>query len=276
MAYPGPWSKKPSVAGSGLPRLIVLGGVAGFALIGVWAKSGDLISGAWTNVVAAIGAPPAVRDADTIVGRASVIDGDTVDIRGTRIRLSGIDAPESRQNCRDRLGSQYACGRRAAFALSDKIGTQNLSCHVQDHDKYGRSVATCALGSVDLNGWMVSSGWALAYRQYSIAYVGAEAEAQTAKLGLWQGEFTPPWEWRHSYGDERVAIDAPAEKPAAGARADSSGCVIKGNISARGERIFHVPGQQYYSQTTINETKGERWFCSKAEAIAAGWRASKL
>ena len=76
---------------------------------------------------------------------------------------------------------------------------------VQDHDKYGRSVATCALGRLDLNGWMVASGWALAYRQYSTAYVGAEAEAQTAKLGIWQGEFTPPWEWRHSYGDERVA-----------------------------------------------------------------------
>jgi len=85
----------------------------------------------------------------------------------------------------------------------------------------------------------------------------------------------PPWEWRHSNGYERIAIDAPTAEPAA-SQADGAGCVIKGNISARGERIFHLPGQQYYSRTAINEAKGERWFCSKAEAIAAGWRASKV
>ena len=104
-----------------------------------------------------------------------------------RIRFSGIDAPESRQSCRDRIGSQYACGRRAAFALSDKIGSQNISCEVLDHDRYGRLVATCSLGSLDLNGWMVSSGWALAYRQYSTAYVGAEEQAEAAKAGIWAG-----------------------------------------------------------------------------------------
>ena len=114
MADPKPWSG--FIGGSGLPRLVVLGGVAGFALVGLWAKSGDVIGGAWENVVGAIGAPDAVPVPDvgrSIVGRASVIDGDTVDIRGTRIRFNGIDAPESRQNCRDQVGSQYACaGKR--------------------------------------------------------------------------------------------------------------------------------------------------------------------
>jgi endonuclease YncB( thermonuclease family) len=265
-----PWSG--FIGGSGLPRFVVLGGVAGFALVSLWAKPGDVIGGAWENVVGAIGTPQAVPDAGTsIVGRASVIDGDTVDIRGTRIRFNGIDAPESRQNCRDRAGSQYACGRQAAFALSDKVGAQNVSCDVSDHDRYGRSVATCTLGSLDLNEWMVLSGWALAYRQYSTAYVGAEARAEATKVGIWQGQFTPPWEWRRSHDEGEVA----GVTPATANSTSQPGCTIKGNISSSGQRIFHTPGQQHYSQTVISEAKGERWFCSEAEAAQAGWRAAR-
>jgi len=53
-------------------------------------------------------------------------------------------------------------------------------------------------------------------------------------------------------------------------------CKIKGNISIEtGERIFHVPGQQYYVQTKISPEYGEWWFCSEADAWAAGWRKSK-
>ena len=132
-------------------------------------------------------------------------------------------------------------------------------------------MAICNAGGLDLNAWMVSSGWALAYRQYSTTYVGAEAQAEAAKVGIWGGEFTPPWEWRRSHDDsERVR---PA--PASASSADPQGCTIKGNISSSGERIFHSPGQQHYSRTSISETKGERWFCSEAEALAAGWRAAK-
>lgn len=274
MANPKPWSG--FIGGSGLPRLVVLGGVAGFALVSLWAKSGDVIGGAWENVVGAIGAPHPVPDVGgSIAGRASVIDGDTVDIRGTRIRFYGIDAPESRQNCRDQVGSQYACGRRAAFALSDKIGRQNLSCEVLDRDRYGRSVATCTLGSIDVNEWMVSSGWALAYRQYSTAYAGAEAQAEATKAGIWDGEFTPPWQWRRSQDDDGTGSTPAADNSSSTGSSRQSGCVIKGNISSRGERIFHVSGQQYYSRTVIDVADGERWFCSEAEAIAAGWRAAK-
>jgi endonuclease YncB( thermonuclease family) len=263
------------LGGSGLPRLIVFGGVAGFALVGLWSKSGDILGSAWNNVVNAIGTPRVPSEVGgNIVGRASVIDGDTIDIRGTRIRFNGIDAPESKQSCRDRLGSQYACGRRAAFALSDKIGSRNLSCTVLDHDRYGRSVATCTLGSIDLNEWMVSSGWALAYRQYSTAYVGAEAQAEAAKAGIWDGEFTPPWEWRRSH-DGAVRPTPVSADPSDASSSDQPGCTIKGNISSSGERIFHAPGQQNYAKTVISEGKGERWFCSEAEAIAAGWRAAK-
>ncbi|WP_310183580.1 hypothetical protein [Mesorhizobium sp. BE184] len=54
-------------------------------------------------------------------------------------------------------------------------------------------------------------------------------------------------------------------------------CNIKGNVSIEsGERIYHVPGQEYYSRTIIRPEFGERWFCSEAEARSAGWRRSRV
>lgn len=130
-----------------------------------------------------------------IVGRASVIDGDTLEIQGTRIRFHGIDAPESSQSCsvNDQM---FRCGQQAALALSDKIGNRTVACEPRDKDQYGRIVAVCRAGGEDLNKWMVAQGWALAYRKYSTAYVEQESNASAAKLGIWQGEFVDPWEWR--------------------------------------------------------------------------------
>ncbi|MGH1590538.1 thermonuclease family protein [Methylobacterium phyllosphaerae] len=79
--------------------------------------------------------------AEPIVGRASVTDGDTVVIRGTRIRLHGIDAPEGAQLCQDAAGKSYRCGQVAALALADRIGEVNISCEPRDTDRYGRTVA---------------------------------------------------------------------------------------------------------------------------------------
>lgn len=259
-----------SANGAGLWRLTLLTAVTGFGLVSLWANFGNTLEGAWRNIVQAIGVPRVLPQAvETILGRASVVDGDTIEIHGTRIRFFGIDAPEGRQTCTDRGNAPYPCGQRAAFALADKIGGRSLACEVVDQDRYGRSVATCRLGNLDLNDWMVSSGWALAYTEYSSAYVDAQAAAQTAELGIWEGRFTPPWEWRRMR-------DAPAKSAAPVANSDvQPGCTIKGNISSDGERIFHGPGQEYYSRTLISPAKGERWFCSEAEAMAAGWRPSK-
>lgn len=132
----------------------------------------------------------------SISGRASVIDGDTLDIHGRRIRLHGIDAPESGQFCRDQRGDDYRCGQYAALALSDKIGARTVSCEQTDIDRYGRIVAVCWAGGIDLNGWLVREGWAVAYRRYSGDYIWAEAEARSARRGIWAGSFIPPEEWR--------------------------------------------------------------------------------
>lgn len=129
-----------------------------------------------------------------IIGRASVIDGDTIEIHGKRIRLFGIDAPESAQTCRDDKGQNYRCGQRAALMLSDKIGQQTVVCDQRDVDRYKRIIAVCRLGNDDLNAWLVREGWAVAYRQFSRDYVRTEEEAKAAKRGIWAGTFTPPEE----------------------------------------------------------------------------------
>lgn len=198
-----------------------------------------------------------------IVGRASVIDGDTIEIRHERIRLFGIDAPEGEQRCY-RNGKPWRCGQNSAFALADMIGKAWVRCIEEDKDRYGRTVAVCFLGQKDLNAMMVAAGWALAYRAFSMDYIQEEREASAAKRGLWQGRFVPPWDWRR--GRRLVVQDKPKTQ---------TNCLIKGNISRSGERIYHLPGGEYYGRTRINTGKGERWFCSEAEARAAGWRRSR-
>ncbi|WP_246215972.1 thermonuclease family protein [Microvirga makkahensis] len=121
--------------------------------------------------------------AETVVGRASVIDGDTLEIRGTRVRFHGVDAPESAQTCQSLDGKAYRCGQRAALALSDKIGTSNVSCVQKDIDRYQRIVAVCSAKGEDLNAWLVQEGYALAYRQYGADYVPQETAAKNARRG---------------------------------------------------------------------------------------------
>jgi endonuclease YncB( thermonuclease family) len=147
----------------------------------------------WMLCLATIATTPA---ASTLIeGVASVIDGDTLEIHGQRIRLKGIDAPESGQTC-TKDGKPYLCGKVAAFALADKIGRQVVTCEQTGTDRYKRALATCFLDETDLCEWMVSQGQALAFRKYSTEYVPAENQARAKRLGLWSGEFQNPWDWR--------------------------------------------------------------------------------
>ncbi|TFG89079.1 MAG: thermonuclease family protein [Hyphomicrobiales bacterium] len=203
---------------------------------------------------------------DRIAGVASVIDGDTIEIHGTRIRLHGIDAPESAQQCLDAAGKQWRCGQKASLALADRIGGAPVTCRRTDTDQYGRGVAICHKDTADLNAWMVEEGWAVAYQRYSRDYVALEEQARAAGKGIWSSRFVMPWDWRRG---QRI-VDTPPQS-----QARPEGCDIKGNINARSERIYHVPGGRWYEQTKIDESRAERWFCSEEEAWAAGWRRSR-
>ena len=200
--------------------------------------------------------------ADPIIGQASVIDGDTIEIHGQRIGLYGIDAPENAQTCAV-SGKEVRCGQQAAQALADRIGRQIVTCDSKDRDQHGLVVAVCSAGGDELNGWMVSQGMALAYRRFSNDYVRREKKAAKEKAGIWRGYFVKPWDWRRG---RRLTKDKVFEEGA---------CNIKGNITRGGKRVFHVPGGQYYGPARIDTSIGERWFCSEEEARKAGWRKSK-
>ncbi len=170
-------------------------------------------------------------------GPARVIDGDTLDLAGERIRLHGIDAPEKDQTCTIN-GLEWECGIASWGFLVQLIAGQVVTCDSRDIDQYGRTVAVCFADGNDINATMVAGGWALAYQEYSLDYVPQERAAEAARLGLWQGDFVPPWEWRR--GTRLNANEALPE------------CPLKGNIARDGERIYHVPGGRYYGVTVMN------------------------
>ncbi len=211
--------------------------------------------------------------AEVLSGRARAVDGDTLDMNGVRVRLHGIDAPESAQTC-IADGRRWRCGQRAASALAERISGRSVSCKEIDRDRYGRMVAKCSVGGKDLNAELVSEGWALAYRWYSTDYVDEQATARTAQRGVWRGRFVEPWNWREGVrlDSRRAPVQQNRDRTA---RPGASRCRIKGNISRKGARIYHVPGGRYYESTRISPSRGERWFCTEAEARAAGWRRSR-
>lgn len=226
----------------------------------------------------ALGAGAACGAQERVTGRANVIDGDSFKIGAAQIRLFGIDAPEGRQSC-TREGEPWRCGDAAAAELRRLTRGRDVTCIARDRDIYGRMVATCRLGDLDLGSALVSSGFAVAYRLYSQDYVADERAARAAKRGLWAGEFTRPDEWRRAERAERAATAAAAGKgngKGNGSReGEPNGCGIKGNINARGDKIYHLPGSALYDKTSIDAGAGERWFCTEAQARAAGWRAPR-
>lgn len=222
-------------------------------------------------------APP-----ETVSGHVKVTDGDSFEIEGTRIRLHAVDAPEGRQTC-VRNGSIWPCGNEATAKLRMLVAGREVVCRKRDTDSYGRMVAVCTEGTTDLGSAMVSAGLALAYRQYGSDYVDEENAAHAARRGLWAGEFTPPWDVRRAQRAEpenaptRPPSEPSQQRPHAPVPTPNvaGGCLIKGNINREGERIYHVPGSSSYDETFIDPSKGERMFCSEAQAQAAGWRAPR-
>lgn len=173
--------------------VLLAAALTGLKKASVWWKGGDQIAQVDES---ALSPNPSGQTPVLIVGRSSVIDGDTIEIHDVRIRLAGVDAPESKQRCGS-VGEEWPCGQKAALALSDWLGSRTVSCNATGKDRYQRTLARCFVGAEDVQAWLVLNGWALAYRQYSTEYVAAEEVAQAGRAGLWAGEFTAPWEWRN-------------------------------------------------------------------------------
>jgi endonuclease YncB( thermonuclease family) len=220
------------------------------------------LAAAFAALCAVLFAASGGRQADS-AGPLRVIDGDTFDVGGRRVRLYGVDAPERDQTCADAQGRPFACGAWVTAEVERRFGGARAECRMVERDSYGRAVSRCTVAGRDLGEALVAAGLAVAFRRHSLDYDRTERAAQRAGAGLWAGSFQTPAEFRAR------ARAAPAPAPAAPAAPGD--CAIKGNISDNG-RIYHMPHNRDYAATRIDTARGERWFCSEEEARGAGWR----
>lgn len=195
--------------------------------------------------------------------RATVVDGDTLQVDGAVVQLYGIDAPELGQLC-ERHGAPWHCGRDAAEELKKRIelGGGRVECRAWPSGEAGAGASpfparVCEIGTEDLALVMVETGNAVAADTGPPAYRDAQAYAEDAGIGLWRGRFDLPWDWR--------------ERQGAGAQ-DDADCLIKGTIDPAGQQLYYVPTDADYGTITLDPERGERPFCADEEASRAGWR----
>jgi endonuclease YncB( thermonuclease family) len=142
--------------------------------------------------------------ADSISGRASVVDGDSIEIHGERIHILDIDAPERAQFCFKKSEAieegAWPCGQQAALALSDWIGQQNVTCDVSKRVKQDGWSGRCVVAGQDAGEWLAENGWAVPDRNCKCDVVREAAHrARAAQIGIWTSAFTLPWEWRKAH-----------------------------------------------------------------------------
>jgi endonuclease YncB( thermonuclease family) len=227
---------------------------------------------------------PTLAQAADLTGPAKVRGGDAILIANMRVRLGGIDAPSVDQLCLNSQGERWTCGAAARDELIKHTENKMWTCHTSTAaDRRGRLVARCEVDGEDIQKWIVRNGWALSYVRFSHDYDQDEKAARDAKAGMWQGAFIAPWDWR--VRNKKTTILGATRPPetanaillasASGAVAPSPECTIKGNVNSAGECIYHTPKSRWYARIEMNISKGTRWFCSVAEAEAAGCRETR-
>jgi endonuclease YncB( thermonuclease family) len=137
----------------------------------------------------------------TLASAQTVTDGDTIKFGKERVRLWGIDAPESKQLCPD----GWPAGRAATTYIRTLLKDHTVTCEARGHDRYGRTIGLCRADGVDIQAAMVRAGMAWAFVRYSHDYVGQEAEANAEHLGVHAHQCLPAWEWRAEQAAKRNA-----------------------------------------------------------------------
>jgi endonuclease YncB( thermonuclease family) len=232
-------------------------------------------------LAAILAAPAAPGHASELTGVAKAIDGDTLTVGSTRVHLDGIDAPQADQPCLDAAGRRWTCGMDARRQLSSLVDGKQMACETRLMTRYQRWLGVCEVAGVDPARQMVKQGWALATDS---RYEHEQAAAQQAAAGLWKGSFVNPADWRARKQASRVLGSRRSITPEAargltlsafGAMPPAPDCAIKGNINWGGACIFHPPNGKWYRQIHLERQQGDRWFCTAAEARAAGCRETR-
>lgn len=207
----------------------------------------------------------------------AVVDGDTFKVKlGTKtetVRIIGIDTPETK----DPRKPVQCYGKEASKKLTTLLRGKTVTLEKNpgdEKDKYGRLLRYVSLKGKDIGAGMIEGGYAFSYKIFPHprleAYNGLEQKARDSNKGLWDNvcQYSTS---NSSTSSAKSQSKATASSVASSVPATSS-CVIKGNISSTKEKIYHIPGCGSYEKTVIDASAGERWFCSEAEAVAAGWR----
>ena len=221
------------------------------------------------------------RNYDGTYKVVEVVDGDTIKVQYgdevKKVRLIGIDTPETV----DPDTEKECYGEEASSYLKEKINGKEVDLYTDssqgNEDKYSRLLRYAVYNHADMGMTMVAGGYAKEYTYdgdyfYGSIYRAAEIIAKAHKLGVWSDQCQE----KSTEEQAPVANNTPSTPNSAPVIEEPQNCNIKGNISYYGgQKIYHVPGQMYYDATEIDESQGERWCCSEAEAQAAGWRKSK-
>lgn len=234
-----------------------LGAVTIVAGAGFWGWQSGEISSASSAVSSLV--PFSSRLPD-IQGRARAVSGDTVKFGGRTVRLAGIEAPEISQVCQDKKGRAWRCGRRARDVLARTLRRETAICTGVSEVRGGVLEATCRVKGGDVAEQLVETGYAFAQGTFLKTYADAEEKARAAGRGIWQGDALRPADYR-------------AQRWAAASKSAPGGCPIKGQV-VRKAKVYVLPWASDYRQIRVRRQRGERWFCSEAEATNAGFQAS--
>ncbi len=243
---------EPRTWAAGLVGIAGLGGV-GLALPALFDASSRPGLGMLGNVTLP-------GQSSTVEGRAQAVTGDAIRLNGLTYKLAGIEAPERAQACMRPGKRRWRCGEAAQTALERLVRGKTTTCKPSGSaDPAGRIAAACTVETRDIASDLVREGHVFAVSALFGGYGALETEARQKKVGIWNGEAERP-------SENRAKVWEAAKK------SSPDGCPIKGIVSQSGSKTYVIPGGRDYRRTTVRTAKGERWFCTEADAVSAGWK----